>query len=222
MAGDGDRRQFVYEVLKRRAVDFDFTPGQHLHVVTLSDELRVSNTPVREALMRLHAERLVEVVPFRGFFARQLRLKDMQELYEFLHVLLHHSLDRPADLPGLEEGVSIERADFGHGTGPITKAIEDLYVRIAGCSGNSVLVETVRNLCDRTHYLRLYRINTGSGGDPAVVALRAIVSGLRKGNAPKARDALDALFAAQLRDLPDLVMRALAASMMAEYRKAPE
>lgn len=221
MSGDGDRRQFVYDVLKRRAINFEFPPGQHLHVVALSDQLRVSNTPVREALMRLHAERLVDVVPFRGFFARQLRLRDMQELYGFLHVLLRHGLDQFAGTPGGDEGAWLDRTDFGHGVETIAVAIEDLYVHIAGCSGNSVLVETVRNLSDRTHYLRTFRINAGSAGDPAVAALRGVVAGLRKGNPSKARDALDALFAGQLRDLPDLVMRALAASMMAEYRKVP-
>jgi DNA-binding GntR family transcriptional regulator len=44
----------------------DLSPGARLGEVELADRLGVSRTPVREALSRLAAEGLVEVVPNRG------------------------------------------------------------------------------------------------------------------------------------------------------------
>ena len=44
----------------------DLDPGARLGEVELADRLGVSRTPVREALSRLAAEGLVEIVPNRG------------------------------------------------------------------------------------------------------------------------------------------------------------
>src|SRR3712207_6897576 len=44
----------------------DLVPGARLGEVELADRLGVSRTPVREALTRLAAEGLVQIVPNRG------------------------------------------------------------------------------------------------------------------------------------------------------------
>jgi DNA-binding GntR family transcriptional regulator len=52
--------------LRDMIMDGDLAPGARLAEVELADRLGVSRTPVREALSRLAAEGLVEVVPNRG------------------------------------------------------------------------------------------------------------------------------------------------------------
>lgn len=57
----------VYEAIKERILDQAYAPGEKLNVDALVRELRVSSTPIREALARLVAEGLVKAEPFIGF-----------------------------------------------------------------------------------------------------------------------------------------------------------
>lgn len=57
----------VYDALCERILDLEYEPSERLVIDQLARELGVSGTPVRDALNRLAAERLIEFTPFRGF-----------------------------------------------------------------------------------------------------------------------------------------------------------
>src|SRR5262249_51966622 len=76
----------VYGALKERIMDQSTPPGTRLSIETLAAELGVSATPVREALTRLAAERLLVVEPFKGYTTRP--LLNQRELSELLDVRL--------------------------------------------------------------------------------------------------------------------------------------
>lgn len=57
----------VHEKLKALILDQRFSPGMHLNIDKLCRELQVSSSPLREALARLTAERLVQFEPFIGY-----------------------------------------------------------------------------------------------------------------------------------------------------------
>ena len=59
-------REAVYRHLKDLLLSGRFSPGERLSEPLLAQELGVSRTPVREALMRLAEEGLVELVPGKG------------------------------------------------------------------------------------------------------------------------------------------------------------
>lgn len=57
----------TYEVLKERILDQDLAPGARLNIDALARDLRVSSSPLREALARLEAERLVVSALYSGY-----------------------------------------------------------------------------------------------------------------------------------------------------------
>lgn len=59
-----------------------YAPGYRLVESDLTAELGVSRGPVREALRRLAAERLVELIPNRGALVRRLALREALELLQ--------------------------------------------------------------------------------------------------------------------------------------------
>jgi DNA-binding GntR family transcriptional regulator len=61
----------VYEALRQSILDGTLTPGQRLLSSALADELKVSRTPIREALRKLEAEGLVEASPRSGLIVRE-------------------------------------------------------------------------------------------------------------------------------------------------------
>src|SRR5579862_9332248 len=54
--------------------------GEQLSENALAEQLGVSRTPVREAFMRLEAERLVEVKPQRGTFVFRYDASELREI----------------------------------------------------------------------------------------------------------------------------------------------
>ncbi|MDO9396933.1 MAG: GntR family transcriptional regulator, partial [Herbiconiux sp.] len=87
------------ENLRGRILTGEFAGGDRLGEVELAGELGMSRTPVRQALLRLAAEGLVEVAPNRG--ARVLVRSDQE---------LHHVFELRARLEGLAARESATRA----------------------------------------------------------------------------------------------------------------
>src|SRR3954470_1221836 len=53
----------VFELLRERIISLELSPGTVLSRAALAEEFRLSSTPIRDALMRLEEEKLVEVFP---------------------------------------------------------------------------------------------------------------------------------------------------------------
>jgi DNA-binding GntR family transcriptional regulator len=88
-ANDGlrTRESFVADALRSAILRGIYKPGDKLDQQQLADELRVSRSPVREALRILGAEGLVTIVPNRGAVVAERTLDELEELY-FLRVVL--------------------------------------------------------------------------------------------------------------------------------------
>lgn len=69
-------------ILKQRILTCALLPGARLVEIDLCRELRVSRTPLREALNRLVYEGLVVPEPYRGYVVAPLTLEGIRELLE--------------------------------------------------------------------------------------------------------------------------------------------
>lgn len=68
-------RQEVYDLLKRRITHLAVLPGQKISETQIAGELQVSRTPVREALVWLTEQALVQVLPQKGTFVTRIDLE---------------------------------------------------------------------------------------------------------------------------------------------------
>ena len=57
------RKEYAYRILKENIMSLELKPGELLSEVELSEKLNISRTPIREVLMRLKNEHLIEVKP---------------------------------------------------------------------------------------------------------------------------------------------------------------
>lgn len=80
-------RDQVHDSVIARIVREELKPGQRLSDSVLAEELGVSRTPVREALVRLEQEGFLETEPGRGFFVKPLSCRDVGEAYPILWTL---------------------------------------------------------------------------------------------------------------------------------------
>ena len=87
----------AYHELRRRILENEMAAGTQYLEQTLADELGMSRTPVREALIRLSDERLVEVKPRHGARVLPVSVSDMGEIYELLSTLEAIAAQRVAE-----------------------------------------------------------------------------------------------------------------------------
>jgi DNA-binding GntR family transcriptional regulator len=74
----------AYEEIRRRILDNEMPAGAQYLEQELAATLGMSRTPVREALIRLSDEGLVEVRPRHGARVLPISIDDMREIYELL------------------------------------------------------------------------------------------------------------------------------------------
>lgn len=73
--------------LRNRILAGGYAPGAALRQDTLAAEFGTSKIPVREALVRLQSEGLVNIFPHRGFQVRPLATAELEEIFSLrLHV----------------------------------------------------------------------------------------------------------------------------------------
>ncbi len=81
------RREEIYAVLRREILCCACPPGAALFEGTLAERFGVSKSPIRDALSRLAAERLVIVEPRKGYRVAPVSISDAAELFAFRALL---------------------------------------------------------------------------------------------------------------------------------------
>ena len=76
------RTQLVVEALRERILSGDIQGGEPLRQSAIAEQLNVSRIPVREALVQLEAEGLVNFEPHKGATATLLSVEQVTELFE--------------------------------------------------------------------------------------------------------------------------------------------
>lgn len=77
----------AYEALKLEILHNRLPPGTPISHDTIATQLQISRTPVREAILRLEREGLIEIRPRQGTFVAPLDLHRIRELYAIRRLL---------------------------------------------------------------------------------------------------------------------------------------
>ena len=72
----------IYDHLKQAIIMGDMTSEEIYSEQMIADKLKVSRTPVREAVLQLRFENLVDVFSGRGFSVRPIRFFDVQQIIQ--------------------------------------------------------------------------------------------------------------------------------------------
>jgi DNA-binding GntR family transcriptional regulator len=96
------------EVIREAIIDGRLAPGQRLKEEELAHELGMSRTPVREALLVLQSEGLVESLPRRGAFVRSYAVDELDEMYQLRAVLEGYAARRAATRISPEDVARLE------------------------------------------------------------------------------------------------------------------
>lgn len=144
--GTGGRK--VYEVLRQKILRLELKPGADLDEASIVKMLKVSRTPVREALIRLSAEDLVVLLPNRGARVAPMDLERVREFFEALdhaqRAVTHWAALRrtEADLRAIAIPMAeFERAARQRDADEMIEANRRFHIAIAAAARNSYLAE---------------------------------------------------------------------------------
>lgn len=152
-------RNDVFELMLERIMDGTLEPGSRLKDAELTDWLRVSRTPVREALGRLGTIGLVESSPNRYTIVAPLAEREVRDAIDVLRRLypdaVRDGLAHLDDDAELEIGLLAGRLERDEDQHPV-----DVFLRIVrvvlDAVPNGVLIETIDTVHLRVlRYLRL-------------------------------------------------------------------
>lgn len=107
----------TYAEIRDRIMSGRLVPGSRLVEVDLAADLDVSRTPVREALRRLAAEGLIEVLPNRGATVRSWTDRELHDIYQ-----------SRAELESLAASLATDRMD-----GAVLAGLEQLCDQMEAC-----------------------------------------------------------------------------------------
>ncbi|MDX9914864.1 MAG: GntR family transcriptional regulator [Sphaerochaeta sp.] len=92
----------IYRTLRAEILSLRFKPGEELNLQLLCEQLQVSRSPVRDALMRLAGDNLVDIYPQRGTRVSLINLKQVEE-ERFLRKSLEESAVKKLIYQGKED-----------------------------------------------------------------------------------------------------------------------
>ena len=137
-------REQVHRAIVGRILRDELAPGARISDSALAQELGVSRTPVREALLRLEGEGFLDVDVGRGFFVKPLSAGEVREVYPILWTLEVLAL-RSSPPPGPRTVGELDRinAELGLAAADPERRIElDLAwhrTLLEGCSNQQLL-----------------------------------------------------------------------------------
>lgn len=72
-------REYVYRMLRANIMNLNYQPGSVLLEPEIADMLNISRTPIREAILRLAQEKLVDIFPQKGTYVSLIDLDHVAE-----------------------------------------------------------------------------------------------------------------------------------------------
>jgi DNA-binding GntR family transcriptional regulator len=103
------REEYVAKVLRDAILRSEIKPGERLDQTKIAEQLRVSRTPVRNALLILSNEGLVEMAPHAGAVVTEMQPAEIEEIYFIRGVLEGIAARLAAECMTDEEVVRLRR-----------------------------------------------------------------------------------------------------------------
>lgn len=210
--------QQVAERLRAMLVEGQIAPGAKLNERELSERLRVSRTPLREAIKQLAAEGLVELLPNRGAVAPVLTESDVTDCFELVAALEGLSGELAAARITPPELDAIEAWHYemlaAHKRGDLSayyRLNAQIHAAINAAAHNPVLARTYAQANARLQALRFRSNQDGQKWQRAVQEHSEMIDALRNRDAAAMREVL----VRHLRHKHDVVLSLMRAGQLA-------
>jgi DNA-binding GntR family transcriptional regulator len=185
----------VYSAFKLDIIHGIFQPGEALSEKDLARRYKASRTPVREAAVRLQNDRLLRIVPNRGYFVAQITLQVLNDIYEFRSAVECAAAElaaaKGATSEALKELTDLAKAscspDNRASCARFIEADTAFHVGIALLARNQMLVKAVSEARSQMERIMLAAIDIHYFGEVPGREHLAILTAIRERDSERAR-----------------------------------
>ena len=189
------RANDAYNRLKTEILENRMPPGFQGTEPEIALRLNMSRTPVREALLRLQGEGLVELKPRRGVRVLPIAPSDMREIYQLLTVLEPEAAAdiaiagvSPDEIAVLDDATTEMELALAQGDLDKWAAADDRFHReLLKLNENGRLSAFVNTLFDQAHRARMVTLRLRTLPHESTLEHRRILNAIAKGDADKTR-----------------------------------
>ncbi len=139
----GSGVKMVYDLLRDEILDLKLAPGSPIDEVQLADRFKMSRTPIREALVRLAGEGLIETLPNRSTMVSNIDFLNLHTFFDAL-VLMYRVTTRLAAQYHRPEDLATIRT-FHEEYAAAVKAQDALAMIATNAAFHSAIADAGRN-----------------------------------------------------------------------------
>ncbi|MCG8567039.1 MAG: GntR family transcriptional regulator [Desulfobacterales bacterium] len=160
----------AYEIIVKRIICLEYQPGCHLEESHLMEDLDIGRTPIREALVRLQSEKLVESHPNRGVVVRPITLQNTKAMFESMSIFEFGVVDIAQTKncaqwipPMRQANADVRKAIQANQLFDLVEANHQFHMHFAQCSQNEFLIRAVHDVRSEAKRLSYLSYNTTIG-----------------------------------------------------------
>ena len=143
----------AYETIIKKIICLEYQPSQHLEENQLVEELGIGRTPIREALVRLQGEKMVESHPNKGVIVRPITLQNTKAMFESMHIfefgVVDVAINKNCSTFINKMKVSneaVKKAILSNKIFKLVEANHEFHMNFAKCSQNEFLIQAVNEV----------------------------------------------------------------------------
>ena len=158
----GSNTSQAYELLKKKIITLQIRPGEYLDEKGLMKEPKIGRTPLREAILLLKNEKLIEGQPNKPSFVKEITFKGVKDIMETLLIVERDVTCLAAQRIGSQQigelkiiQTRIEKAIESRDSWEITSRNLDFHFLISSASDNEFFSQfhrITRNAAERLSY----------------------------------------------------------------------
>lgn len=155
-------QQQAYDYVREKIINLGFKPGEYVTDAQITEQLKISRTPVREAFQRLEKEGLLVNEARKGWRVYTLDLEDIREIFELKSSIEGMLIGKAAACTdaGLRQDLADAFADMKlsvEANDPDTWLQADIHLHntVFLMANNERAEQIIKNLNDQWHRLRL-------------------------------------------------------------------
>jgi len=196
----GSLADVAFQEIRRRIIELQIKPGQHLKLDAMARELGISLTPLREALNRLTQQGLVRVETYRGFRVEPLLgVEQLERLGKVRYLLENEALQNFAYNAGSPEFAALRATanemrrlcNSRSFDGPTFNDLDQkFHEQIMTASGNEFLLQAYKTLNVHAQIARLFQQRAVVHGKMAAEEHMIMLDALGRGDTEMASEAL--------------------------------
>ena len=173
----------AYKAIKEKIIYLDFKPGEKIFENLLAESLKVSRTPVREALLMLENEKLVTCSESLGFIVRRFNTKDIDEYYALRHAIEDFVIPlvvekiTSEEITALKDTVAEGERLLREGSNiqAIVRSESEFHEMLYRAAKSDILYDTISGLVDKFQWFRALALSVPEAASNSLLHHQKII-----------------------------------------------